>query len=261
VDLDAARTKLHRIDHLFFEMARQIDWAGIAAIYVAQALSRAGWTLAKSSEGFDLTAMAAENGVEEAEIRQVLKAALAAIYADYSMTQEFRLAMIQICRAQVAGFEHAAIPAIYWLRGELSRISELKSSKIFGKIGRHNARLMLQSLSHWLQNNGQPGLILALDISRALENVKRADRKDGFYYSAGALTELYETLRQLIDGSAENPGMFVAVFAPPEFLSDEKRGVDRYQALKMRIFDDVRNRGVENPLAPLVRLARKAEAA
>jgi hypothetical protein len=70
-------------------------------------------------------------------------------------------------------------------------------------------------------------------------------------------------LRQLVDGSSELIATFAAVFAPPEFLSDEKRGVDRYQALKMRIFDDVRNRGMQNPLAPLFRLGvlREGEAA
>jgi hypothetical protein len=258
VDLDAARTRLHRIDHVFFEIARQIAWPDLAAAYVAEALREPGWTLAKSSEGFDLAAMASENGIEETEIRQTLKSSLAALYADYSMTQEFRLALIQICRAQVAGLEHLAVPAISWLRGELPRISELKGAKIFQKIGRHNARLMLQSLAHWLRRNRQPGLLLSFDISRALENVKRLERQEGFYYSSASLTELYETLRQLIDGSSETPGLFVAVFAPTTLLSDEKRGVDRYQALKMRIFDDVRNRGLQNPLAPLIRLNHNA---
>jgi hypothetical protein len=261
VDLDAARTKLHRIDHVFFEIARQIDWASLAAVYVAQGLKEQGWTLAKSPEGFDLAAMASENGIEEATVRQALRTTLNGLYSDYAMTQDFRLALIQICRAQVAGLEHSAIPAIFWLRGELSKLSEIKGAKIFRKIGRDNARLMLQSLAHWLRRNGQPGLILALDIARALDNAKRADRGEGFYYSSAALTELYETLRQLIDGSSEMPGVFVTVFAPPELLSDEKRGVDRYQALKMRIFDDARNRGVQNPLAPLVRLQASEVAA
>jgi hypothetical protein len=166
--------------------------------------------------------------------------------------------MLQLCRAQIVGLDHSAIPVVFWLKGELSRIAELKSAKIFQKIGRHNARLMLQSLTHWLRRNGQPGLVLTLDIARCLENPKRTERKEGFYYSPGALTEVYETLRQLIDGASELTGTFVAVFAPPPLLSDEKRGVDRYQALKMRIFDDVRNRGTQNLLAPLIRLGQGA---
>ena len=254
VGLDGATVKLHRIDYVFFEIAKQIDWAGLAMAYVAEGFREAGWSLARGESGFDLAAMATENGVEETEIRQVLKKWLNGLYCDYYMSQEFRLAMVQLCKAQVAGLEHAAVSTVFWLRGELPRISEIKSAKIFQKIGRHNGRLMLQSLTYWLRRNGKPGLVLTLDISRCVENVKRAERKEGIYYSTSALTEVYEMLRQLVDGSSELIATFAAVFAPPEFLSDEKRGVDRYQALKMRIFDDVRNRGMQNPLSPLFRL-------
>ena len=258
VDLNAADTKFHRIDHIFFEIARQIDWAGLASTFVAEGFRAAGWTLEKSPAGFNLAATALENDADEAELRAVLKTFLRALYDDYSMSQEFRLAMLQLCRAQIAGLDNSAIPVVFWLKGELARIAELKGAKIFQKIGRHNARLMLESLTHWLRRNGQPGLVLTLDIARCLENPKRNERKDGFYYSPGALTEVYETLRQLIDCSAELIGTFVAVFAPPALLSDEKRGVDRYQALKMRIFDDARNRGMQNVLAPLIRLGQEA---
>jgi len=254
VDIDAAHTKLHRIDQVFFEAARQIEWAGLAAAFVAEGLRAAGWSAHKTDAGFDLAAIAAQNGVVEADVRAEVKKWLLALYGDYAMSQEFRLAMIQLCRAQLVGFDHSAIPVVFWLRGELGRIAELKAAKIFQKIGRHNARLMLQSLTHWLRRNGQPGLLLTIDIARCLENVKRTERGEGFYYSPSALTEVYEMLRQLIDGSSELKGTFAAVFAPPALLADEKRGVDRYQALKMRIFDDVRNRGIQNLLAPLVRL-------
>ena len=258
VGLDGASTKLQRIDHVFFEIARHVDWAGMAMLYVAEGFRAAGLTLVRTDAGFDLAAMAAENGVDETEIRAVLKKWLNALYNDYFMSQEFRLAMVQLCKAQVASLDHAAVPIVLWLRGELSRISEVKAAKIFQKIGRHNGRLMLQSLTYWLRRNGKQGLVLSFDISRCVENLKRADRTGGFYYTSGMLTEVYEMLRQLVDGSSELIATFGAVFAPPTFLSDEKRGVDRYQALKMRIFDDVRNRGMENPLSPLVRLGEAA---
>jgi hypothetical protein len=173
------------------------------------------------------------------------------------MCQEFRLAMMQLCRAQAAGLEHSAEAVKSWLRGELRRVSEVKDAKLFQKIGRQNARLMLQSLAYWLRRNGAPGLVVTVDIGRCLENVRKIDRSAGLYYSPGALTEVYEVLRQLIDASASLPGTMIAVLAPTAFLSDEKRGVDRYQALKMRIFDDARNRGRQNILAPLVRLGEE----
>ncbi|HEY5881668.1 MAG TPA: hypothetical protein VIU11_22350 [Nakamurella sp.] len=44
------------------------------------------------------------------------------------------------------------------------------------------------------------------------------------------------------------------VVAAPEFISDVHRGVDAYQALKLRIYDEVRDRKRDNPYSSLVRL-------
>jgi hypothetical protein len=254
VGIGAAQTRLHRIDHLFFEIARQLDWTDLATTFVSQCFRDAGWKSDRLQAGFDLALVASENHVEETLVRQALRDSLKALYQDYAMSQEFRLAMVHLCKAQISGLETDAAPVVLWLRGELSRVSEIKPARIFQKIARHSARLMLQSLTHWLRRNGRPGILIAINIARCLENPKRNERKEGLYYTAASLTEVYEMLRQLIDSSSELEGAFVAVFAPPAFLSDEKRGVDRYQALKMRIFDDVRNQGVQNLLAPLVRL-------
>ncbi len=263
VDLDAERTKLQRIDAVFFEVARQIDWAKLAHAYVGEGFRSQGWLVEPTVFGFDVHQIAMDNQVDELEVRAALKAWLIALYDDFAMSHEFRLAMLQFCRAQVAGLDNCAPAVSQWLSGELRRLSEVKSAKVYQKVGRHNARLMLQSLTYWLRRNGQPGLVVTLDITRCVEVGKRAERKAGFYYSAAALTEVYEMLRQLIDSSSDMLGTFIVVFAPPAFLVDEKRGVDRYQALKMRIFDDARNRGTQNLLAPMVRLGelRLVEAA
>jgi P-loop Domain of unknown function (DUF2791) len=259
IELGAAETKLNRSDQIFFDIAKNIDWDGLARRYVASALGKhglsiAGYEAAGADSPIDLGAISAAGGFDEPAVRAFLKDALLHLYQDYAMCQEFRLAMVQLCRAQIAGLENFAEAVKTWLRGELRRVSEVKGAKLFQKIGRNNGRTMLQSLTVWLRRNGVPGLVLAVDIGRCTENVRKADRGAGWYYSSGALTEAYEVLRQLIDSSSCLQGTLIAVFAPPEFLSDETRGVDRYQALKMRIFDDVRSRGRQNILAPLVRL-------
>jgi len=46
----------------------------------------------------------------------------------------------------------------------------------------------------------------------------------------------------------------VLVVAAPELLSDQNRGLDAYQALKLRIYDEVRDRNRDNPYSSLVRL-------
>jgi hypothetical protein len=256
IELGAVETKLNRSDAIFFDIAKNIDWDRLTRAWVESAFKKHGLSLAGYDSPVDLATVAAANGLDETAVREYFRGALLNLYQDYAMCQEFRLAMVQLCRAQAAGVENSAVAVKSWLRGELRRLSEVKGAKLFQKIGRHNSRLMLQSLTYWLRRNGVPGLVLTIDIARCLENVRKVDRGPGWYYSPGSLTEVYEVLRQLIDGSSSLQGTMINVFAPTAFLSDEKRGVDRYQALKMRIFDDVQNRGRQNILAPLVRLGR-----
>jgi len=66
--------------------------------------------------------------------------------------------------------------------------------------------------------------------------------------------DVYESLRQLVDNTDEFSNIAILVLTPPEFLTDVSRGVAAYQALKLRIFDEVRDRYRDNPYAALVRL-------
>jgi hypothetical protein len=66
----------------------------------------------------------------------------------------------------------------------------------------------------------------------------------------------FEVLRQLIDDTEHFAGLMLVVLADETLIEEgSKRSVGAYQALKMRIWDDVRPEGRDNPLAPLVRLA------
>jgi hypothetical protein len=95
VDLDAAQTRLHRIDHVFFEVAKQIDWAGLAETFLAEGFRAAGWVAHRTEAGFDLDSIAAANGVDVAEVRVALRKWLQALYEDYAMSQEFRLGILR----------------------------------------------------------------------------------------------------------------------------------------------------------------------
>lgn len=258
--VNAVETKIHMIDKLFHQVARQIDWDDLAHEFVKRIFTQYGYELPMQREDFSLLNIAASNKREEKFLRKEVHSWFEIeIYRDYEMSQEFRIAMMRLCLDQLdisgpSSFLSNAIKE--WLRGELRSIKTLKEAQIFQKIARHNARHMLFSLSHWLRINGKSGIIVVIDITRYL--VSRRSRKpdDGFFYSVPALLDAYEVLRQFIDGTDEMEGCLIVVLASKEFIDiDDQRGLNCYDALKLRIWDEVRDRQRQNPLASLVRLA------
>lgn len=263
VALDAAHAKLHMIDQIFYAVAKEIDWDRLSLAFLRSTLSDRRYIIPDESEGCSLDQIAALNSQDLGEMRKKVNEILRdRLLKDYTLTQEFRLAMLRLCQAQLEPSEIASgIGAAVkeWLRGELKLISSLKSAIIFQKIGRHNARPMLFSLARWLNLTGGVGLVLVLDISRFMVMRRPAEPDGTLYYSTAAVLDGYEVLRQSVDGTDElEYGLIVVVAPPMALLSKEEnpRGLRAYDALWFRMADDVHDRNRVNPLASLVRLGR-----
>ena len=255
--VDAAETKVHLIDHVFHAVARQIPWDETARAFLARVLAES-YRLPADPSDLTLAALAEVNDVPERRLHTSITDILwRALFRDYAMSQEFRLAMVRLCRAQLYPDDEPAVTdaVLAWLRGELRRISEVKRALIFQKIARHNARHMLASLAHWLSITGSAGLLLVLDVARCPLNVPRDRRDAGVYYSRPATFDVYEVLRQLIDGTDDLESCFAAILTGPEFATDLRRSYVQYPALQYRLADEVRDRYRPNPLAALVRIA------
>lgn len=249
----AATTKIHMIDRLFHEVATQVNWEDFAYKVLIELINENAYKVPPTRNEFNMLSLATLNEVEaillKLEIRQWLTKK---IYKDFKMSQEFRIAMMQLCLAQLEPQRPILCDYIIeWLTGELKAISILKEAQIFQKVGRHNARHMFLSLTHWLRVVGVNGLILCLDISRYMVK-KPKITDDNLYYGTPAVKDAYDMLRKFIDATDNLEHCVIFVIAPPEFIEDEKRGVACYQALKIRIWDEVRDQLRDNPYAPLV---------
>jgi hypothetical protein len=256
--VDAAETRVHLLEQVFFDVARQVDWDDLAMVATRRAVAAAGYPV-PPDVGVSLDQLAAYHRVEPRELkRDVDRELQRLVHQDYAMVQEFRTAMLRLCQAQlrsgqVVDAEHAAV--LDWLRGDLRQISALKSALIFRRIGRHNARHLLFSLAHWLAVADRAGLALLLDIRRlGFARRPSPEERHGHYYTRAALLDGYEMLRQLVDNTDEMANCIVVLVASPAFLTDPSRGLDAYQALKLRIFDEVRDINRDNPLSSLIRL-------
>jgi hypothetical protein len=256
--IDAASIRLHMIQDVFFGISRQIDWPVLAQRFMEKFCADNSYTWPCPGKPVPILELADANHVHDTLLRRNIDQWLTStIMHDPAMAQEFRLAMTRLCLDRLApsdGSGENVTPVLEWLRGELRTIGALRSAAIYRKITRHNARSMLRSLGHWLRLTGDQGLLLTLDIRRLAQALPPGS--EGIRYSPAAVMDAYEVLRQLIDEADHFEGLLLVVLADTAFLDgDPRRNIDSYLALKMRIWDDVRARERDNPLAPLVRLA------
>lgn len=254
---DAVKSKIHMMHKLFQEVARQVNWDDLAQSFLLRLFRQKGYPVS-DRENLVLERIAALYNREVDFLRRDCQGWLEEeIFRDYAMAQEFRIAMLHLCLAQLRADERyrSLRPMLKdWLFGELQHISALKGALIFDKIQRHNARNMLHSLAHWIRKCERRGLVLGLDIARCFVARKDDPSEEGQFYSKAALLDTHELLRQFIDSTDDLEGVFVLVVAPPAFLADPKRGLDAYDALRLRIVDEVRDVSRANPFAALIRL-------
>jgi hypothetical protein len=258
VGIDAATTRLHMIQDVFFAVARTLDWDAMAQHFIEGLFDRQGYAWPRPGEAVPMEEVAAHNRIDLTLMRRDVRQWLTAeLMHDAEMTQDFRVAMTRLCLRRLEPEDSqlgVVTPVLEWLHGKLRRIGALRDAQITAKITRHNGRAMLRSLCRWVRLCGRRGLCVSLDVRQLGKTDVAAGER--LRYSLAAMMDGFEVLRQLIDDAEQFVGLLVVVLADDGLVIDgSKRSVGAYQALKMRIWDDVRPEGRDNPLAPLVRLA------
>lgn len=253
-NVDAASTRLHMIQDVFFAVARQLPWPELVDGFLTRAYVESGYKVPDGDLRIQAVARAAdlEQQVLKAEIRHLLQAKL--LRRSDLLAKDFRWAMFGLAAGRIGVLADTVQAAlIEWLRGELRLISGLKPFPIFRKVARHNARGMLASLGAWCRMAGSSGLVITIDLRRLAIARRSEVGPDTIYYTRMALVDCFEMLRQLIDDTDDLTGTLIVVIADPAFLDlDNRRGVAIYRPLKERLWPDVAIRDNPNPLSSLV---------
>lgn len=260
ITVNAAETKVHMIDNVFFACAAQVPWAKLTDFVLKRFADDAGFyvpTGAPAGRSF-AGLVAAQSGLEVDFVRRCLAQDIREqVLKDRAMIRDFRLAMWSLCQGRLTGapsMESDSALLEQWLTGRINKIACMRPLAIFTKINRANARLHLASLLHWLRVAHIPGTILIMNADRLLETGRGGD---GEHYSRAALLDAYEMMRQFIDSADDLEGLLLVVVANEAILDPDsrQRGLAAYQALRNRVYDEVRARLHANPAGSLVRLA------
>ncbi len=260
--IDAAQSKLHMIQDVFFSISRSLDWTAMAQGFVEALVTKNGYEWPRPGHAVTFQDVAAFNRIAVPLLKRDLNHWLTDdIWHNRTMTQDFRGAMMQLCLTRLESSETdlgVTAPVVEWLRGELRAIGALRQTYITAKITRHNGRAALRSLCRWLQLCGRKGLCVTIDIRQVLRT--RAGLGEGVRYSASAVMDAFEVLRQLIDDAESFQGLFVVVLGDQSLTEgDPKRSLLAYNALNARVLDDVVATERDNPLAALVRIEPRSQ--
>lgn len=258
--IDAARTKVHLIQNIFFGTASQLDWADLVRrVAEVVVVSTYGSSLAGAT---DLPAIVQATGMDQYQVKQDVKKTISRlVVTNYALAKDFRLAMTQLLLAQMEPepfTEQARSSILDWLNGELRLISALKEYQIYHKIARHNARTMLESTARWVATAGLSGLCVIMDWWQLAAPRRSGPEDESICYTPGNIMDGYEVLRQFIDATDDMDHLFILVMLPSALIDEDpgaKRSVARYPALKTRIWEDVKDKSRANPCAPMVHVA------
>src|SRR5437879_7249319 len=203
--VDAAETRVHMIDRLFFAVARQVDWDAATDQYVRSLLQEHGIQVEDGQSLQDMDAIAALNGRLKPDLYgEINRLITNRILENYSLSREFRTALAMLCWGRINPQNVSPTDAEIikqWLLGEKCSLAALKRMQIYQRIGRHNARLLFSSLALWLHEVGYSGLLLLLDLNAVV--TERPPGDTSVRYTRNAVLDTYAVLRQFIEETEE----------------------------------------------------------
>ena len=252
VAIDAAHTKLHLPQDMFFALARALPWAAMVQTYLESVFAANNYPWPRPGVPMARAALAEALAIAPPLLNNAINTWLTrGIWNNRDYAQDFRSALLALCQAALEADQAAAAPVLAWLHGEKVPAAQLRAAGIGGRITRAGARAMLVSLCHWVRRSGAGGLVVTLDVRRLHQPGAVAEGE--VRYTPAAVMDTYEVLRELIDDTENLPGLFVVVLANPALIGGEpRRALDAYDALRMRVWPDVRPGTGQNPVAPLV---------
>ncbi len=256
----SADTRVQMMERVFFRIAEQVPWQELCRNVLFMLAQRNGYTIPQAGTGTVASLLAASNSLDPDLVRMDARRWFtSAVFREPLFARDFRVAMTHLCEAELSGGpdgETTLEVLADWLTGRNTAIPAVTPYSIFTKINRSNARHLLESLLRWIRFAGYAGLLIILDTSRV--TIARNPRDGLNYYRKDAMIDSYELLRQFIDGTDRMTACLLVVTPAAEFLDVEPlgRGMGAYDALRLRVFDEVRDGRLVNPMGTLVRLSR-----
>ena len=210
------------LQDVFFALARALPWDDLLQRYVEELFTRNDYAWPRPGVALTMPELASAFGIAVPLLERQRDQWLSRdLWADATLAQDFRSAMLSLCLARLepAGDAEAAVSrCCNGCRARRSALTQLRQYDIASRINRTNARAMLISLCHFVRKAGAGRA--AADPGPAPGAAGRdRGRKRRVRYSPAAVMDLYEVLREMVDDIEHLPGLFLLAMADQALLS------------------------------------------
>ena len=244
VTFSANEIWLNDFKFIFLEILRQCNLDTLMEKCSQQIIRELGYDPNQITPGETfidyLAALGKNDALEKGEIRNQLRK----FFKDNSrMDNNFAIACSLLCGGVLG---HPVLDdsnkdlILSWLTNEKGfRVTSLRHLDMSpARITKFNARLMLQSLSELVMVSGYSGLIVTVDD---LDVIIDRSSLAPLHYTKMKREDTYESIRELIDDIDNFKNIMFLFGCSKSLIDNERMGMKSYQALWMRIQNEVWN--------------------
>ena len=242
VSFSAKEIKLNDFREIYLQIIRQCDIEEILRNCAKTAVKRMGHDPNAIPDGKKYVDYLSEIGENDAITRNALRQVLREMFVRNPMLDNTFAGCCSMLTGDLLG--HPMLEKggreilLGWMMGDKSiKASQLRSLGINpSPVTKYNARHLLRSLCEVIHLSGHSGLLVIIDD---LETLLNRNASDGLRYTKTRREDTYESIRQLIDDiDSMHYIMFLLCF-DRELMDDENSGIKSYQALWLRIQNEV----------------------
>ncbi|MBT9140884.1 MAG: hypothetical protein DDT30_01468 [Dehalococcoidia bacterium] len=243
--IDARETKLQYIDALYKCIASSIDFDVLVTRYCEGVIRGLGYPPDSMPEDIKFMEWVTQppQGRDLGTIKKDAQKELEKLFHNRRIDGSFATAFLQLCNNQlgiVSLSEENREVLLRWMKGDsaLDSLRQLERLQIFTRIDRYNARNMLLSILEIARLVGLRGLLVCLDCVEDIVVGKKPETGRPKYARA-ARDDAYEGFRELIDDVDSLERIMFIIAARPELIEDDRNGIRSYDALWLRIQDEI----------------------
>ena len=233
---------LHDFKEIYLEILRQCRLMECLKGCADSLVKRMGYDPSGLSKGQAFIDYLAQENMSDALTRREIRTQLKEMFLDNPLLDNNFALACSMLTGSILGYpileEQSREMLLGWLSGDRTiTLAKLRSLGLSpSRITKYNARHMLRSLAEVIRMAGFSGLFVAIDD---LEILTCKSSLEEIHYTKMKREDTYESLRELIDDidSLHNI-MFLCGF-DRSLLDDENAGIKSYQALWMRIQNEV----------------------